>query len=67
MATAYVLYNNKAGDGNALESAKTLEIIINDEMKYIDVTEVSDYRIFITGLVCLLNIKTSSLIKHISL
>lgn len=50
MATAYVLYNNKAGDGNALESVKTLEIIINDEMKYIDVTEVSDYRIFITGL-----------------
>ena len=50
MATAYVLYNNKAGDGNALESAKMLEIIINDEMKYIDVTEVSDYRIFITGL-----------------
>ena len=50
MATAYVLYNNKAGDGDALESAKTLEIIINDEMKYIDVTEVSDYRIFITGL-----------------
>lgn len=50
MATAYVLYNNKAGDGNALESAKTLEIIISDEMKYIDVTEVADYRIFITGL-----------------
>ena len=50
MATAYVLYNNKAGDRNALESAKTLEIIIDDEMKYIDVTEVSDYRIFITGL-----------------
>ncbi len=50
MATAYVLYNNKAGDVNALESVKILEIIINDEMKYIDVTEVSDYRIFITGL-----------------
>lgn len=50
MATAYVLYNNKAGDGNALESAKTLEIIMDDEMKYIDVTKVSDYRIFLTGL-----------------
>ena len=50
MATAYVLYNNKAGDCDALESVKTLEIITNDEMKYIDVTEVSDYRIFITGL-----------------
>ncbi len=50
MATAYVLYNKKAGDGNALESVKMLEIIINVEMKYIDVSEVSDYRIFITGL-----------------
>ena len=50
MATAYVLYNKKAGDGNALESVKMLEIITNVEMKYIDVSEVSDYRIFITGL-----------------
>lgn len=50
MATAYVLYNNKAGDGDALESVKSLEIIIDDEMKYIDVTKVSDYRIFLTGL-----------------
>ncbi|MBE6780100.1 MAG: diacylglycerol kinase family protein [Ruminococcaceae bacterium] len=50
MATAYVLYNNKAGDSNALESVKVLEIIINDQLKYIDVSEVSDYRIFITGL-----------------
>ncbi len=50
MATAYVLYNKKAGEGNALESVKTLEIIIDDEMKYIDVTKVSDYRIFLTGL-----------------
>ena len=50
MATAYVLYNNKAGNGDALESVKTLEIIIDDEMKYIDVTKVSDYRIFLTGL-----------------
>ncbi len=50
MATAYVLYNNKAGNGDALESVKTLEIIINDKMKYIDVTKVSDYRIFLTGL-----------------
>lgn len=50
MATAYVLYNNKAGNGDALESVKTLEIIIDDEMKYIDVTKVSDYHIFLTGL-----------------
>lgn len=50
MATAFVLYNNKAGNCDALESVKTLEIIIDDEVKYIDVTKVSDYRIFLTGL-----------------
>jgi len=50
MATAYVLYNKKAGEGNALESVKMLEIIINDEMKFIDVSEVSDYNTFLTGL-----------------
>ncbi len=50
MATAYVLYNNKAGDGDSLKSVKAHEIIINDEVKYIDVTKVSDYRIFLTGL-----------------
>ena len=50
MATAYVLYNNMAGDCDSLESVKILEIIINDEMKYIDITKVSDYRIFLNGL-----------------
>ena len=50
MATTYVLYNEKAGDCDSLKSVKTLEIIINDEMKFIDVTKVSDYRIFLTGL-----------------
>ncbi|MBQ3547266.1 MAG: diacylglycerol kinase family protein [Clostridia bacterium] len=50
MSTAYVLYNNMAGDTNTLESVKLLEINSNDKMKYIDVTEVSDYRIFLTGL-----------------
>lgn len=50
MAIAYVLYNKKAGDGNALESVKTLEAFANDVMKFIDVSEVSDYRTFLTGL-----------------
>ena len=50
MAIAYVLYNKKAGDGNALESVKTLEAFANDVMKFIDVSEVSDYCTFLTGL-----------------
>ena len=50
MATGYVLYNEKAGDKDSLESVKTMEVIIDDELKFIDVTKVSDYRIFLTGL-----------------
>ena len=34
MATAYVLYNKKAGDCNAQESVEPLEIIIPDKSKF---------------------------------
>lgn len=50
MAIGYVLYNEKAGDKDALESVKMLEVIIDDELKFIDVTEVSNYRVFLSGL-----------------
>lgn len=50
MATVYVLYNNQAGDSDALESVKKLEAVLHDDVKYIDVTKVSDYRVFLTGL-----------------
>ncbi len=50
MATAYILYNKKAGDSDSMESVKTLEIILDDEVKYIDVTEISNYGVFLSGL-----------------
>lgn len=50
MATAYILYNKKAGISDSLESVKPLEIILNDEVKYIDVTEISNYGVFLSGL-----------------
>ena len=50
MATAYIIYNTKAGNTDSLESVKTLEIIIDDEIKYIDVTEISNYGVFMSGL-----------------
>lgn len=50
MATAYILYNKKAGNVDSFESVKNLEIIIEDEVKYIDVTEISNYRVFLSGL-----------------
>ena len=49
MATAYILYNKKAGNVDSFESVKNLEIIIEDEVKYIDVTEISNYRVYLSG------------------
>ena len=50
MATAYILYNKKAGASDSMESVKTLEIILDDEIKYIDVTQISNYNVFLSGL-----------------
>ena len=50
MATAYILYNKKAGASDSMESVKNLEIILDDEVKYIDVTEISNYGVFLSGL-----------------
>ena len=50
MATAYILYNKKAGASDSMESVKNLEIILDDEVKYIDVTEISNYGVFLLGL-----------------
>ena len=42
MATAYILYNKRAGTSDSMESVKNLEMILDDEVKYIDVTEISN-------------------------
>ena len=50
MATAYILYNSKAGTGNALDSVKALQLPSGCERKFIDVAQVTDYRVFLAGL-----------------
>jgi len=50
MATAYVIYNDKAGDTDSLSSVKKLEGIIKDEIKYINVQSITDYRVFLQGI-----------------
>lgn len=50
MATGYVLYNKMAGDSDALKSVQALEAIMQDDLKLIDVMDVSNYRIFLNGL-----------------
>ena len=49
-ATACVLFNKKAGDAHSAEDARALEVIIRDKLVFIDVTRISDYRVFLNGL-----------------
>ncbi|MBO5656586.1 MAG: diacylglycerol kinase family protein [Agathobacter sp.] len=50
MARAYILYNERAGKCNALDSVKQLETSINDEICYVEITAIPDYRAFLSTL-----------------
>lgn len=50
MAIGYILYNKKAGNKKSLESVKRLEEAAEGEVKYLDVTEITNYRAFLSGL-----------------
>lgn len=50
MATGYVLYNQMAGNENSLEQIQTLELLYDEPLKFIDVQEVTNYRVFLQGL-----------------
>ena len=50
MKTAHILYNKKAGILDSFESVKTLKDTLKDEVKFIDVTEITDYAEFISQL-----------------
>ncbi|MBQ3075765.1 MAG: diacylglycerol kinase family protein [Clostridia bacterium] len=50
MAISYILYNGKAGNGNGVEIARSLCLILRGETKILDMAKISDYRVFLTGL-----------------
>lgn len=50
MGTGYVLYNVKAGVNNSVEDLKILEMIMEEELKFIDVFNIRNYRTFFEGL-----------------
>ncbi|MBE6643520.1 MAG: diacylglycerol kinase family protein [Ruminococcaceae bacterium] len=50
VATGYVLYNQNAGDKDTLDCVMALEYVLCDELIFIDITSIEDYRIFIAGL-----------------
>lgn len=50
MAIGYVLYNRLAGNADARAGVEKLKDQLNGELRFSDVSEISDYRTFLGGL-----------------
>lgn len=50
MGIGYVLYNVKAGTKNNIEDIKMLEVIVDAELKFIDILNIKNYGVFLSGL-----------------
>ena len=50
MAKGYVIYNPLAGKGNAQEDAKLLQIVLDRELQYYDITRISNYAVFLSSM-----------------
>ena len=50
MAIGYVLYNEKAGNEDSRENVKNLDVILSGDVKFLDVTQITNYRVFLSGL-----------------
>lgn len=50
MAKGYVIYNPLAGNGNAEEDAKLLQMVLDEDLEYYDMTRITNYTAFLSGL-----------------
>ena len=50
MAKGCVIYNPLAGNGNAEEDAKLLQLILDEDLEYYDMTRITNYAAFIGGM-----------------
>ena len=50
MAKGYVIYNPLAGNGNAEEDAKLLQMVLEEDLEFYDVTRITNYAAFLSGL-----------------
>ena len=50
MAKGYVIYNPLAGNGNAEEDAKLLQMVFDEDMEYYDMTRITNYAAFLSGM-----------------
>ena len=50
MAKGYVIYNPLAGNGKAKEDAQLLQMLLDEELEYYDITRITNYEAFIGGM-----------------
>jgi len=50
MAKGYVIYNPLAGSGKAQEDAQLLQIVLDEQLEYYDMTRITNYAAFIGGM-----------------
>lgn len=50
MGNGFVIYNPLSGDGKSEESSKLLEMIFDDELEYFDITRITNYKTFFSGM-----------------
>ena len=50
MATGYVIFNPLAGNGECQADARLLEMILPDEVRFFDMTRITNYSAFIGGM-----------------
>ena len=50
MAKGYVIYNPLAGNGKAKEDAQLLQMVLDEELEYYDMTRITNYGAFISGM-----------------
>ena len=50
MAKGYVIYNPLAGNGNSEEDARLLQMVLDEDLEYYDITRITNYAAFIGGM-----------------
>jgi diacylglycerol kinase family enzyme len=50
MAKGYVLINPLSGDGKSEENAKLLQMVLEEELEYFDITRITNYEAFIGNM-----------------
>ena len=50
VAKGYVIYNPLAGNGNAEEDAKLLQMVLDEDLEYYDMTRITNYKVFLSNL-----------------